>query len=96
MARYTHPMVRHFSITKARIRLGDVVKRVHRDKEYVVLEKGGVPVAAIMNIDEFEDYLELQDPRVTRIIEEGTKEYRAGKSKPAEDLFAELEDEAAP
>jgi prevent-host-death family protein len=89
-------LVRHLSITEARIRLGDVVKRVHRDKEYVVLEKGGVPVAAIVDIDAFEDYLELQDPRVTRIIEEGTKEYRAGKARPAQDLFAELEEEAAP
>jgi prevent-host-death family protein len=89
-------MVRHLSITRARIRLGDVVKRVHRDKEYVVLEKGGVPMAALMDVDEFEDYLELQDPEVKRIIEEGTKEYLAGKSRPAEDLFAELEDEAAP
>jgi prevent-host-death family protein len=86
-------MVRHLPITKARINLGDVVKRVHRDKEYIVLEKGGLPVAAIMDIDEFEDYLELQDPRVKRIIEEGTKEYLAGKSRPAEELLDELEEE---
>ncbi len=93
MARQKQPMVRHLPITKARINLGDVVKRVHRDKEYIVLEKGGLPVAAIMDIDEFEDYLELQDPQVSRIIVEGTKEYLAGKSRPAEDLLAELEEE---
>lgn len=93
MARQKQPMVRHLPITKARINLGDVVKRVHRDKEYIVLEKGGLPVAAIMDIDEFEDYLELQDPEVSRIIVEGTKEYLAGKSRPAEELLAELEEE---
>lgn len=38
----------------------------------------------ILDIDEFEDYLELQDPEVKRIIEEGTKEYLAGKGRPAE------------
>lgn len=93
MARHKQPMVRHLPITKARINLGDVVKRVHRDKEYIVLEKGGLPVAAIMDIDEFEDYLELQDPEVKRIIEEGTKEYLAGKGRPAEEFFNELVEE---
>lgn len=93
MARQKQPMVRHLPITKARINLGDVIKRVNRDKEYIVLEKGGLPVAAIMDIDEFEDYLELQDPEVNRIIEESTKEYLAGKSRPAEEFFAELDEE---
>jgi len=93
MARPKKPMVRHLPITKARINLGDVIKRVHRDKEYIVLEKGGLPVAAIMGIDEFEDYLELHDPEVNRIINEGTKEYLAGKSRPADELLAELEEE---
>lgn len=93
MARHKPPMVRHLPITKARINLGDVIKRVHRDKEYIVLEKGGLPVAAIMDIDEFEDYLELRDPQVNRIIEEGTKEYLAGRARPAEEFFAELVEE---
>ena len=33
-------MVHHLPITKARINLGSVVKQVHLNKEYVVLEKG--------------------------------------------------------
>jgi hypothetical protein len=43
-----------------------VVKQVHLNKEYVVLEKDGISIAALMNVDEFEDYLELQDPEVRR------------------------------
>jgi prevent-host-death family protein len=54
------PTVQHLPLTKARINLGAVVKRVHLDKEYVILEKDGIPVAGVMPIDEFEDYLELQ------------------------------------
>jgi hypothetical protein len=38
--------------------LGEVIKRVHLNKENFVLEKGGIPVAAILDIDEFEDWLE--------------------------------------
>ncbi len=87
------PLVSHLPITKARVNLGAVVKRVHVDKEYVILEKGGLPVVAIMDIDEFEDYLELQDPVVRRNIAASAKEFAAGKGRPASELFADLEAE---
>lgn len=86
-------MVRHLPITKARINLGDVVRRVNRDKEYIVLEKGGLPVAAIMDIDEFEDYLELQNPEINTTIEESRQDYAAGRTRPAEEFFRELDEE---
>src|ERR687888_613191 len=87
------PMVRHLPITKARINLGAVVKQVHLNKEYVILEKDGIPIAALMDVDEFEDYLEVRDPKVRRDIEISHKEYLAGKSRPAEELLAELKAE---
>jgi PHD/YefM family antitoxin component YafN of YafNO toxin-antitoxin module len=85
------PMVHHLPITKARTNLGAVVKQVHLNKEYVILEKDGIPIAGLMDIDEFEDYLELQDPKVRAHIRTSTAEYRAGKSRPAGDLLAELQ-----
>ena len=84
-------MVQRLPITQARINLGAVVKRVHLNKEYFILEKDGIPVAAIMDVDEFDDYLELQDPRVRAIIKKGRQEYLAGKSRPAEELLRELQ-----
>jgi hypothetical protein len=62
-------------------------------KEYVVLEKGGLPVTALMDIDEFEDYLELQDSGARRHIAASAKEYAQGKSRSAEKFFKELEEE---
>ena len=84
-------MVQHLPITQARINLGALVKRVHLNKEYFILEKDGIPVAAIMDVDEFEDYLELQDPRIRAIIKKGHQEYLAGKGRPAEELLRELQ-----
>ena len=89
------PMVHRLPLTQARNTLGAVVKRVHLNKEYVILEKDGIPLAALMNVDEFEDYLELQDPKVRAIIRKGTEEYRAGKSRPARELLEELRARAA-
>jgi len=85
-------MVTTIPITKARINLGALVKRVHLNKEYFVLEKDGIPIAGIMDIDEFEDYLEVQDPKVRAIIAKGREEYLAGKSRPAEELLRELQE----
>jgi len=86
-------MVQRLPITQARINLGALVKRVHRNKEYFILEKDGIPVVGIMDIDEFEDYLELRDPEVRKHIQKSHKEYLAGKSRPAEELLKELRQE---
>lgn len=77
-------------LTKARINLGQVVRRVHLNKEYVILEKDGIPVVGIMDADELEDYLELQDPKLKKQIAEGYREYLQGKARPLDDLLAEL------
>lgn len=84
------PMVRAVPISRARINLGGLVKRVHLGKEYIILEKDGVPMAGLMDIDEFEDYLEIRDPKVRGHIRKSYKEYLAGKGRPAEELLREL------
>lgn len=84
------PMVRHLPLTKFRSQLGNVIQRIHRNKEYVVLERDGMPVAAVMDIDEFEDYLELNDPTVQREIELSRQDYEAGRVVDPEELSTEL------
>lgn len=44
-----------------------------------------------MDIDEFEDYLELQDPKVQEAIRKSHEGYLAGKARPAEGLQKELD-----
>jgi hypothetical protein len=86
------PMVTRLPITKARVNFGSVVKRVHLNKEYVIIEKDGIPIAGLMDIDEFEDYLEQQDPGVQAAIEASDTEYQEGKSRAATELLSELAD----
>jgi PHD/YefM family antitoxin component YafN of YafNO toxin-antitoxin module len=84
------PMVTRLPITKARVNFGAVVKRVHLNKEYVIIEKDGIPIAGLMDIDEFEDYLEQQDVVARRTIAVSNTEYREGQSRHATELLAEL------
>jgi prevent-host-death family protein len=86
-------MVSRIPLSVVRRNLGALIERVHTGKEYLILERDGRPVAALMDIDEFEDYLELQDPEVNAIIAESREEYLAGKSRAADELLRELEEE---
>ena len=80
-------IVHRLPITKARVNLGQVVKRVHVNKEYFILEKDGIPVAGILDADELEDYLELRDPKARRAIEASNADIAAGRTRPAENLL---------
>jgi hypothetical protein len=66
------------------------VKRVHLNKEYVILEKDGIPLVGVMDIDEFEDYLELRDPKVRAAIAKSRQEHRSGKNRPARSFLVQL------
>jgi prevent-host-death family protein len=53
-------------ITEARINLGAVVEKVRTNDTRIILEKGGIPVATIVNIEELEnlyDTIELMQAR---------------------------------
>lgn len=77
-------------ITKARINLGQLAKRAHLHGEYFILEKDGIPIVGILDADELEDYLELQDATVKEFIAQSHKDYLSGRTRPAEQLLAEL------
>ncbi len=59
-------------ITKARVNLGAVVERVRAENEVVTLEKGGIPVATIINTETLEDMQDALDLMAAR--EENRKE----------------------
>ncbi len=80
-------MVHRLPLTRARINLGRLIRRVHVHKEYFILEKDGIPVAGVMDAEEFEDYLEARDPEVSARIRESHEQYLEGKIRPAESLL---------
>src|SRR3954467_10561722 len=83
-------MITRITLTKAREELGKLVKRVNEDKEYIVLEREGEPKAVIMDIDEFEEYLDRHDPMIQSTIAESRREYEQGKVRPARELLTKL------
>lgn len=78
-------------ITKAKYNLGALAKRVHLKKEYLILEKDGVPIIGIMDADELEDYLELQDPKARADIEKSNQDIREGRIRSIDELIADFQ-----
>lgn len=74
-------VIHRLPITKARVNLGQVAKRVRLNKEYFILEKDGIPIIGIMGAEELEDYLELRDPKVREHIRKSQAERAAGKGR---------------
>jgi antitoxin (DNA-binding transcriptional repressor) of toxin-antitoxin stability system len=83
-------VVHRIPLTKARINLGQVVRRVHVNREYFILEKDGIPVAGIMHVDDLEDYLETQDEGLKEQIKTSHQDYLGGKARAASEFLAEL------
>jgi hypothetical protein len=84
------PVVNRIPLTKARINLGQVVRRAHVNREYFILEKDGIPVVGLMHVDDLEDYLESLDPSLKQQIKKSDQEYRRGKARNAGKFLAEL------
>ena len=78
------------AITKARVNLGAIVKRVRLKKERFVLEKDGYPVAALIDIDEYEDYLDSQNESLKKQIRASRAEFDVGKGRPLDDFLARM------
>jgi hypothetical protein len=83
-------VVHRIPLTKARINLGQVVRRAHVNREYFILEKDGIPVVGIMHVDDLEDYLDLHDSDLNHQIAKSNTEYREGKARPVGEFLAEL------
>src|SRR6202162_61531 len=82
--------VNRLALTKARVNLGQVVRRVHVNREFFILEKDGIPVVGLMHVDDLEDYLEMQNRSVKEQIQTSTAEYRRGAARSAQEFLAEL------
>jgi hypothetical protein len=82
--------VNRLALTKARVNLGQVVRRVHVNREFFILEKDGIPVVGLMHVDDLEDYLEMQNRSVKEQVQASTAEYRRGAGRSARKFLAEL------
>lgn len=57
--RERQPMIHTMPATQARVHFGEVLRRVHRGREHVIVEKDGLEIAAILSRADYEEYRRL-------------------------------------
>lgn len=82
--------VTRISATDAKTRFGEVIRRVQIGREYIIVEKDGIPVLGILDADELEDYLDLRDEELQEQSRHGSREYKSAKTRPVEKILAEV------
>lgn len=53
------PMQKVIPVTEVRNKLGQLLNRIYRSEEHLVVEKLGIPVAAIISMRDYEQYRRL-------------------------------------
>jgi len=86
------PQVDQFvSVTEAKNRLLDLIRRLKTKHEIVAITRDGVPTAVLLSMDQFEGLMEtieiLADPRAMRSLRRSLKQAEAGRWVRHETVF---------
>lgn len=85
----------YVSVTEAKNRLLDMVRRLGRSKEIVAITRGGVPAAVLLSMRQFEELTEtleiLSDARAMASLRRSLKQAAQGKWTKQEDVFSREE-----
>ena len=76
--------------TVLRNNLADSLGEVEKKKKYLLVAKRGKITSALVNLDLFEDLLELADSKYLKSIKEARQEYRKGDIFTHDDAFGEV------
>src|SRR5438552_17876908 len=95
MAQKLHklPSRKSVRVTEMRNHLASILNRVFRGEEHLVIEKSGTPVAAIISMEDYEQYRRLMAQQLHANLGRklGAEVERQGLSE--EDLIASMEED---
>lgn len=70
--------------------LADAVKEVASKTHYMLVTRNARPIAALVNLDFFEDLLALSSKEYLKSIREARRDHKAGRTFTHRDVFGEL------
>lgn len=79
-------MTKSISAMQARKEFGTYLNRVSFGKERFIIKRQGTPMAALISLDELEDFLEINNPRISSEISNTEKEVSRGEFITLKDL----------
>ena len=85
--------IKNVGATEVRNNLGTLLNRVHRGQEQLVVEKLGIPVAAIISIKDYEQYRRLLLQEHHKALGRSLADAAAAQGISEEKLIAEMEED---
>ena len=86
-------MVKTVPVSEARQTLPELVSRMRRLMDRVIITRKGKPEAVIMAFEEYESWVEtlelISRPETVRGIREGLADLKAGRSRSFQEVFGE-------
>lgn len=86
-------MIKTIPVSEARQTLPDLVARMRKLMDRVIITRKGKPEAVIMGIDEYESWVEtlelMSRLETVKGIREGLADLKAGRSRSFEEVFGE-------
>ena len=83
----------YMSVSTAKARLLEVLRRIEEQRAKVVITKNGIPKAVLLNYEDFEGLLEtidiLSDSKTVSGIKKGLKDIKAGRMVTLAEAFEE-------
>lgn len=83
-------MIKTIQATKLRANFKDALGHVKETKQPLIITERGVPTSALIDIDEFEDYLMMQDKEFMKGMAESIKQKKKGEVYSLEEVFSDV------
>ncbi|MEY3784326.1 MAG: Antitoxin Phd YefM, type toxin-antitoxin system [Candidatus Parcubacteria bacterium] len=83
-------MIKTIQATKLRSNFKDALSHVKGTKQPLIITERGVPTSVLMDIDEYEDYLMMQDVDLLADVKAARQEYKDGKIHSFKDVFGDI------
>ncbi len=78
------------SAVEARTHLGHLLDEAKKGKHHFIIQRKGRSLAAILSVEEFEDYLDMRyddSPAIKEALIESQKDYEMGRVGSLDDLY---------
>jgi prevent-host-death family protein len=86
-------MVKTIPVSEARQNLAELVGRMRKLMDRVIITRNGKPQAVLMGFEEYESWVEtlevMSRPETVRGIREGLADLKAGRSRSFKEVFRE-------
>ena len=80
----------YVTVSRLRSNLADTIKRVVENKDYLLIGKRNEVKTALVDIDLFEDLLELNNKKYLASIKKAREDIKNGKILTHEEVFGEI------